>query len=76
MEGEEGGVAASLIPPVGEPWEGGDVEGTAKLTARPSSVSPRQPQTITLPHIRLDRIKPAVLCGNCLLTCWRLARLN
>lgn len=40
MEGEEGGVAASLIIPVGEPWEGGDVEGTAKLTATPSSVSP------------------------------------
>lgn len=39
MEGEEGGVAASLIP-VGEPWEGGDVEGTAKLTDMPSSVSP------------------------------------
>lgn len=44
MEGEEGGVAASLISPVGEPWEGGDVEGTAKLTATPSSVSPRRPQ--------------------------------
>lgn len=44
MEGEEGGVAASLIIPVGEPWEGGDVEGTAKLTATPSSVSPRRPQ--------------------------------
>lgn len=40
MDGEEGGVAASLIIPVGEPWEGGDVEGTAKLTATPSSVSP------------------------------------
>lgn len=50
MEGEEGGVAASLIIPVGEPWEGGDVEGTAKLTATPSSVSPRRPQIRTSPH--------------------------
>lgn len=40
MEGEEGGVAVSLIIPVGEPWEGGDVEGTARLTATPSSASP------------------------------------
>lgn len=40
VEGEEGGVAASLIIPVGELWEGGDVDGTAKLTATPSSVSP------------------------------------
>lgn len=40
IEGEDGGVAASLIIPVGEPWEGGEVEGTAKLTATPSSVSP------------------------------------
>lgn len=44
MEGEEGGVAASLIIPVGEPWEGGDVEGTAKLTATPSSMSPWRPE--------------------------------
>ena len=42
MEGEEGGVAASLIMPVGDPCEGGDVEGTARLTATPSSESPRQ----------------------------------
>lgn len=47
MEGEEGGVAASLIIPVGEPWEGGDVEGTAKLTATPSSVSPGRLQKQT-----------------------------
>lgn len=40
MEGEEGGVAVSLIIPVGEPWDGGDVEGTARLTATPSSASP------------------------------------
>ena len=53
MDGEEGGVAASLIIPVGLLWEGGDVEGTAKLTARPSSVSPRRQQSITLPHIGL-----------------------
>lgn len=39
MEGEEGGVAASFIIPEGEPWEGGDVEGTAKLTGTPSSAS-------------------------------------
>lgn len=43
MEGEEGGVAVSLIIPVGEPWEGGDVEGTARLTATPSSASPSYP---------------------------------
>lgn len=47
IEGEEGGVAASLIIPVGEPWEGGDVEGTAKLTATPSSASPRRLQKQT-----------------------------
>lgn len=40
MDGDDGGVAASLMAPVGEPWEGGDVEGTAKLTATPSSGSP------------------------------------
>lgn len=39
IEGEEGGVAVSLRL-AGEPWEGGDVEGTAKLTATPSSPSP------------------------------------
>lgn len=44
MEGEEGGVAASLIIPVGEPWDGGDVDGTARLTATASSVSPWQSQ--------------------------------
>lgn len=40
MDGEDGGVAASLMAPVGEPWDGGEVEGTAKLTATPSSGSP------------------------------------
>lgn len=54
MEGEEGGVAASLITPEGEPWVGGDVEGTAKLTATPSSVSPSEAQKLTLaPSLRL-----------------------
>lgn len=40
MDGDEGGVAASLIIPEGEPWDGGDVDGTAKLTPTPSSGSP------------------------------------
>lgn len=40
MDGEDGGVAESLMVPLGEPWAGGDVEGTARLTATPSSASP------------------------------------
>lgn len=48
MEGEEGGVAASFIIPWGEPWDGGDVEGTAKLTPTPSSWSPAWKQQQSL----------------------------
>lgn len=48
MDGEDGGVAVSLMAPVGEPWEGGDVEGTAKLTATPSSGSPAEKRWLGL----------------------------
>lgn len=41
IEGEEGGVAVSLRL-AGEPSVGGDVEGTAKFTDTPSSVSPKK----------------------------------
>lgn len=41
IDGEEGGVAVSFRL-AGEPWDGGDVDGTARLTATPSSASPRQ----------------------------------
>lgn len=41
IDGEEGGVAVSFRL-AGEPWEGGEVEGTARLTATPSSMSPKQ----------------------------------
>lgn len=62
MEGEEGGVAASLIIPVGEPWEGGDVEGTAKLTATPSSVSPRRPQKTDVIIKQLNQSEFTITC--------------
>lgn len=73
MEGEEGGVAASLIIPVGEPWDGGDVEGTAKLTPTPSSWSPVWKKN------KVHGIQSNLLCargGTRTLTCWRRPRLD
>ncbi len=77
IDGDEGGVAVSFSPP-GEPWEGGDVEGTAKLTATPSSESPgkqRRTHGELLSHSELLKAIRASVSMETHTCCW-LARLN
>lgn len=72
MDGEDGGVADSLMAPVGEPWEGGDVEGTAKLTATPSSGSPGQKRVARSSVEDLNTELCVCVFRTSVLTCWRL----
>src|SRR4029434_988565 len=63
MDGEEGGVAVSFRLE-GEPWEGGDVEGTAKVTATPSSASPRKQSSKEKIILKLQKIKTHFQCHS------------